>query len=92
MLLDNFKTISTPRPGFVKYPEPPTAERLDRIKAPTLVVIGGEDAPNIKNIADTLASRIHGARKVTIRGSSHHTPVEKPKELNRALLDFLNGR
>jgi 3-oxoadipate enol-lactonase len=92
MLLDNFKTISTPRPGFVKYPEPPTAERLGDIKAPTLVVIGGEDAPNLKNIADTLASQIPGARKVTIPGSSHHPPVERPKELNRALLDFLSKR
>jgi pimeloyl-ACP methyl ester carboxylesterase len=92
MLLDNFEAPATRRSGSVNYPEPPTAERLDRIKAPTLVVIGGEDAPNLKNIADTLASRIHGARKVMIPGSSHHPPVEKPKELNRVLLDFLNKR
>jgi 3-oxoadipate enol-lactonase len=90
MLLDNFEAPATRRSGSAVYPDPPTAERLGSIKAPTLVVIGGEDAPNLKNIGDTLASRIHGARKVTIPGSSHHPPVEKPKELNRALLDFLN--
>jgi pimeloyl-ACP methyl ester carboxylesterase len=89
MLLDNFAAPAARRSGSPAYPEPPTAERLDRIKAPTLVVIGGEDAPNLKNMADTLASRIPGARKVTIPGSSHHPPVEKPKELNRVLLDFL---
>jgi pimeloyl-ACP methyl ester carboxylesterase len=89
MLLDNFKSISTLRPGFIKYPERPTAERLGDIKAPTLVLIGGEDAPNLKNIADTLAAGIPGARKVTIPGSSHHPPVETPKEFNRALLGFL---
>ncbi|MDQ5836933.1 MAG: alpha/beta hydrolase, partial [Acidobacteriota bacterium] len=72
-----------------KYPEPPTAERLGSIKAPTLVVIGGEDAPNLKNIADTLASGIPGARKVVVPGSSHHPPVETPKEFNRVLLNFL---
>jgi pimeloyl-ACP methyl ester carboxylesterase len=44
------------------------------------------------NIADRLASAVPGARKVTIHGSSHHPPVEKPKELNRALLDFLQER
>ncbi len=92
MLLDNFASSATRRSGWVNYPEPPTAERLERIKAPTLVVIGGEDAPNLKNIADTLASRIPGAREVTIPGSSHHPPVEKPKELNRVLLDFLSRR
>ncbi|MBV9924630.1 MAG: alpha/beta fold hydrolase [Acidobacteria bacterium] len=92
MLLDNFKALSTGRPGLITYPERTTAERLAEIKVPTLVIIGGEDAPNLKNIADTLASQIPGARKVTIPGSSHHPPVEKPKELNRVLLDFLKGK
>jgi pimeloyl-ACP methyl ester carboxylesterase len=87
MLLDNFKALSTFR--LMKSPEPPTAERLGQIKAPTLVVIGGRDGTNLLNIADTIAAGVPGARKVTIQGSSHHPPVEKPKELNRALLDFL---
>ncbi|HEY0173720.1 MAG TPA: alpha/beta fold hydrolase [Pyrinomonadaceae bacterium] len=87
MLLDNFKALPTFR--LLKYPEPPTAERLGQIKMPTLVVVGGRDGGNLLNIADTIASGVPGARKVTIRGSSHHPPVERPKELNRALLDFL---
>ncbi|HEV7890326.1 MAG TPA: alpha/beta fold hydrolase [Pyrinomonadaceae bacterium] len=92
MLLDNFAAPAARRSGSVEYPEPPTAERLAQIKQPTLVVIGGEDAPNLKNIADTLASKIPNARKVTIPGSSHHPPVETPKEFNRVLLDYLKGR
>lgn len=92
MLLDNFEAPAARRSAPADYPEPPTVERLGRIKAPTLVVIGGEDAPNLKNIADTLASQIPGARRATIHGSSHHPPVEKPKELNRVLLDFLKSR
>jgi pimeloyl-ACP methyl ester carboxylesterase len=87
MLLDNFKGVSTFR--LARYPEPPTAERLGQVRAPTLVVIGSRDAPTLLNIADTLAAQIPGARTVVIEGSSHHPPVEKPKELNRALLDFL---
>lgn len=90
MLLDNFKALPTFR--LMKSPEPPTAERLGQIKAPTLVVIGSRDGANLLNIADRIASTVPGARKVTIRGSSHHPPVEKPKELNRALLDFLKER
>ena len=92
MLLDNFKAISTLRPGFIKYPEPPTAERLGEIKAPTLVVVGSLDGKNLLNIADTLATGIPGARKVVIPGASHHPPVETPAEFNRALLDFLGRR
>ncbi|HWS89356.1 MAG TPA: alpha/beta fold hydrolase [Pyrinomonadaceae bacterium] len=91
MLLDNFKALPSLRPGLIKYPETPTAERLADIKAPTLVIIGSRDGRNLRNIADTLASRIPGARKVIIQGSSHHPPVEKPKEFNRALLDFLKA-
>jgi pimeloyl-ACP methyl ester carboxylesterase len=90
MLLDNFKALSTLRPGFIKYPEPPTAERLGQIKAPTLVLIGSRDGRNLLNIADTLAAGIPGARKVIIPGASHHPPVETPREFNRALLDFLD--
>jgi 3-oxoadipate enol-lactonase len=89
MILDNFKALATLRPGFLQYPEPPTIERLRSIRVPTLVVIGGEDAQNLKNISDTLTTKIPGARKVVIAGSSHHPPIEKPKEFNKTLLTFL---
>ncbi len=92
MMLDNFKAVSTFRPGFLKYPEPQTIERLGSIRAPTLVVIGGEDAQSLKNIADTLAGGIPGARKVAIPGASHHPPMERPKEFNKVVLTFLSGK
>jgi len=92
MMLENFKALPTFAPGFLKYPAQPTIERLGQIKAPTLVVIGGEDAQSLKNVADTLAAGIPGARKVGIRGASHHPPVEKPIEFNKAVLSFLKEK
>lgn len=92
MMLENFKAVSTFAPGFLKYPEPATIERLGQIKAPTLVVIGGEDAQILKNVADTLAGGIPGARKVVIPGASHHPPLERPKEFNKAVLNFLKEK
>jgi 3-oxoadipate enol-lactonase len=89
MMLDNFKALSTLAPGFLKYPEPKTIERLGSIRAPTLVVIGSRDAQSLKNIAETLATKIPGARKAVIPDASHHPPVEKPKEFNRIVLNFL---
>lgn len=83
------KAVSTFAPGFLKYPAQPTIERLGQIKAPTLVIIGGEDAQSLKNVADTLAAGIPGARKVVIPGASHHPPVERPIEFNKAVLSFL---
>src|SRR6185503_14679375 len=60
MMLENFKAVPSFRPGFLKYPEPTTIERLESIRAPTLVVIGGEDAQSLKNVAETLAGGIPG--------------------------------
>jgi pimeloyl-ACP methyl ester carboxylesterase len=89
MMVDNYKALAYIRAGLSQSPEPPTIERLGQIKATTLVIIGSLDGKNLLNIADTLATRIPGARKVTIPGASHHPPVETPKEFNRVLLDFL---
>ena len=89
MMIDNFKALTYLTSGLLQYPAPKTIERLGEIRAPTLVVVGSLDGKNLQNIADTLATRIPGARKVTIPGASHHPPVETPKEFNRVLLDFL---
>jgi pimeloyl-ACP methyl ester carboxylesterase len=89
MMVDNFKALSYLVPGLITYPAPPTIERLGDIRAPTLVMIGSLDGASLKNIADTLASNIHGARKVVIAGASHHPPVETPREFNRLLQGFL---
>jgi pimeloyl-ACP methyl ester carboxylesterase len=89
MMVENYKAHAYIRAGHSQSPEPPTAERLGQIKAPTLVVVGSLDGKHLLDIADTLAAKIPGARKVTIPGASHHPPVETPRELNRALLDFL---
>ncbi len=92
MMVENHKSIAYISAGRSQSPEPPTAERLGQIKAPTLVVVGSLDGKNLLDIADALAAKIPGARKVTIPGASHHPPVETPKELNRILLDFLKSR
>lgn len=89
MLLDNAKALQHLFAGRLKYPEPETINRLGDIRAPTLVVVGDRDGPNLLNIADTLHAKIPGAQKSIIRNASHHPPVETPQEFNRVLLDFL---
>jgi 3-oxoadipate enol-lactonase len=70
--------------------EPPVRERLGDIAIPTLVVVGDEDVEDMKQIADTLAAGITGARKVTLPDTAHMIPLERPQEFNRILLDFLH--
>jgi len=91
MMLDNYKALTFIRAGLPQSPEPPTIERLNQIKFPTLVVVGSLDAKNAQDVADMLTAGIPGARKVVIPGASHHPPVETPQEFNRVLLDFLGS-
>ena len=71
--------------------DPPAAGRLAEIKAPTLVLVGDHDIPDIHRHADALASGIRGARRAVIRDAAHLPNLEHPEEFNRLLLDFLNG-
>lgn len=70
---------------------PPAAGRLAEIHVPTLVIVGSEDVAEIQAVADTLVKDIAGARKVVIPGAAHHPNVEKPREFNRAVIEFLEG-
>lgn len=71
------------------WPDPPAAERLADVSAPTLVIVGSVDVPDIHAIADRLVEGIPDARKTVIDGAGHLPSLERPDELNRLLLDFL---
>ena len=89
MMVENYKANAYVSAGYPQSPEPPTARRLGQIRTPTLVVVGDLDGRIIQHNADALAEGIPGARKVTVKGASHHPPVETPREFNRVLLVFL---
>jgi pimeloyl-ACP methyl ester carboxylesterase len=80
--------------GFIEEqpPRAPAAGRLDRIAAPALVIVGGQDEETSAAIADLLAADIRGARKVVIRDAAHLPNMEKPAEFNRMVLSFLRKR
>lgn len=71
------------------WPEPPLEERLGEIRTPTLVVVGAEDVADIRAIAERLAREIEGARLEVVEGAGHLPSLERPDEVNRLLLDFL---
>ena len=93
MLRDNYKTWGpTPTQLVWNWPKRPTTERLQEIKAPTLIIIGDKDAPSILANAEVYQSQIPGARKAVITNVSHHLVMEKPKEYNRLVLGFLKQK
>jgi pimeloyl-ACP methyl ester carboxylesterase len=71
-------------------PDPPAMERLDTITVPTLVIVGELDVPRMQENSNRLAT-IPGARKVVIPDAGHMANMEKPAEVNAAILDFLGG-
>lgn len=71
--------------------DPPAVGRLGEIAAPTLVIVGTRDVPDVVEQAELLATQIPGARKAVMPGVAHLPPMEAPAEFNRLVLDFLAG-
>ena len=70
---------------------PPLRGALDAIVAPVLVVAGELDARYVA-LGRSLADDLPHARLVTIPGSGHAVQLERPGELLRHVLDFLDAR
>ncbi len=69
---------------------PPAVERIAEIHSPTLAVVGDLDMPGILEIVDKIEKNIPGAQKVIIRGVAHMVNMEKPKEFNKIVIDYLS--
>jgi pimeloyl-ACP methyl ester carboxylesterase len=76
-------------PILQRSPRPLAAKRLDQIKAPTLLVLGDRDLPQVKATIETLEKGVTGSKKVVIKGAGHMVNMERPDEFNKALLEFL---
>jgi pimeloyl-ACP methyl ester carboxylesterase len=70
-------------------PEPPAADRLHNIHAPTLLIVGDEDQPRVFAAADLLEKELPNQRKVVMHGTAHLPNMERPEEFNRLVLEFL---
>lgn len=68
---------------------PPAIGRLREITAPTLVVIGDNDSPDLVKLADRLAGEIPNASLVTIKNAAHLPSQEHPTQFNGLLDNFL---
>lgn len=66
-------------------------ELLSRIDAPTLILVGTEDAITPPSDASAMAAKIRGARLVRVEGAAHLSNVERPEEFNRALSNFVSS-
>ena len=61
-----------------RTPQPPALERLHEIAAPTLLLVGGEDQPEVFALSERLAAGIPDARLLVVPGAGHHANMEAP--------------
>jgi pimeloyl-ACP methyl ester carboxylesterase len=75
--------------ALLRGPRVPALGRLGEIKAPTLIVIGAEDMPDVHAHGGAIQAGIAGSRRVVVRNAGHLVHMEQPDEFNRLALEFL---
>jgi pimeloyl-ACP methyl ester carboxylesterase len=70
--------------------DPPAAERLGEIAAPTLILYGDQDITDVQQAGPLLAQAIPGAHLVAMPGVSHLPQMEQPERFNDIVLAFLH--
>jgi 3-oxoadipate enol-lactonase len=71
--------------------DPPAIERLTEIQAPTLIIVGDKDVPDVLAIAELMETQISNSRKVIFPDAAHMVSMERPDEFNRVVMEFLNS-
>ncbi|MFD4252685.1 alpha/beta fold hydrolase [Amycolatopsis thermoflava] len=89
MLRDVFRRTWTGPQRTERHLEPGPADRLGEVVAPTLVVNGLLDVPEIQEVSGLLSTGIAGARRLDLPDAGHLPPVERPDRVTAALRGFL---
>lgn len=63
--------------------------RLGEVAAPALVAVGEHEHPPLREQAELLGERMPRARLRVIPGAGHALPLERPRELAAAVMEFL---
>ena len=69
--------------------DPPALHRTAMLRAPTLLVVGTRDVPDIQAIADTLSAHVRGLRREAFEGAGHLVNMEQPQRFTALVRDFL---
>jgi 3-oxoadipate enol-lactonase len=74
---------------FMRPPDIATP-KLSDFKMPTLVMVGSRDDAEIVERSRATSREIPGAKLAVIRDAGHMVNLEKPREFNRVLAEFLS--
>lgn len=66
-------------------------DRLDRITAPTLIIVGDQDTATVPAKSERMQARIPGSQLKIIPGAGHSSTLEEPEAVTTAILEFLTS-
>ena len=70
---------------------PDSRPQLERIRCPTLVLVGDGDVITPPEVAQEMADAIAGARLSVLPGVGHASSIEAPEQVTRELVQFLSS-
>jgi len=65
--------------------------QLDKITAPTFLIVGESDIADIHTHAGAILARIKGARRAIILKAGHRVPMEQPQALIERMSNMIGG-
>ena len=72
-------------------PTPSTLERLHEIDAPTVLIVGSEDVPEVHALSKELLEGMPHARMFAVHGAGHHANLEAPIQVLGIVRDALSA-
>jgi pimeloyl-ACP methyl ester carboxylesterase len=88
-MLDDYSGLHLLGQDSARRYSPAAFQRIAELRAPTLVVVGEHDVPDMQAIADALAAQIPGAHKRVLAGVGHLGNLEDPQSFNRIIMEWL---
>jgi 3-oxoadipate enol-lactonase len=88
LLTQNPQNIAHPY-NFTKPPPRPALAHLREITAPTLIIVGESDIPDVHAHVGALQAGIPKAKRIVLAGTGHLPYLEKPEEFTTLALGFL---
>jgi len=70
---------------------PSSLPRLHEIHAPTLILVGDADIPDVHAHAGAIETGIPNARRIVVSDAGHLMYLEKPEEFSRIVIGFLQA-
>ncbi len=72
-------------------PTRPAVARLSEIHAPTLILVGDQDIPDVHAHAGVIENGIWNSRRVVVADTGHLMYLEKPDEFSHIVLTFIQA-